>query len=86
MVILTIFILWIVVLYIIKLNREIYEFKKYYSQHKDIYVPSYKEIIDNNLWYIQFFNFIKAQIRNRNISKIKNNPGFAIANSEENDN
>lgn len=40
--------IWIVALYIIRLNLELYAYKKYFSQHNDIYVPSYEELTSTN--------------------------------------
>ncbi|MGE5681738.1 MAG: hypothetical protein ACM34K_12745 [Bacillota bacterium] len=39
---------WVVSLYIIRLHRELFLYRKYLNQHNDIYVPSYSEVLQMN--------------------------------------
>ncbi len=49
---------WFMMWYIVKIKRELSGYRKYLNQHNDIYVPSYKEIIENQHWSTQLFNAI----------------------------
>ena len=69
--ILILFFIWIALLYIIRLKKEINGYRKYFSQHDSIYVPSYKEITVNNHWTIQLVKYIASQLREAKITNAK---------------
>ena len=61
--------IWITLLYLIRLKMEVSEYRKYFSQHNDIYVPSFKEIAQSNHWSIQLAKYITSQIKEIRIRK-----------------
>jgi hypothetical protein len=49
---------WFLMWYVVKMKRELGGYRKYLNQHNDIYVPSYKEIVENQHWSSQLINTI----------------------------
>ncbi|MGE5499212.1 MAG: hypothetical protein ACM3Q2_14110 [Syntrophothermus sp.] len=56
--------IWIVALYIIRLNLELHAYRKYLNQHTDIYVPSYDELISTNSFISRTISSLMSQFRN----------------------
>jgi uncharacterized iron-regulated protein len=61
--ILIIFGVWVAILYFIRLKKEVSEYRKHFSQHDDIYVPSYKELTESNHWSIQLAKNLTSQVK-----------------------
>lgn len=60
---LIIFVIWGVVLYIVRLKKELGQYRKYFTKHDDIYVPSYKELKENNGQIVQLIKFVFSQLK-----------------------
>ncbi|RJP73184.1 MAG: hypothetical protein C4539_02075 [Ignavibacteriales bacterium] len=56
---------WFMMWYIVKIKREMSRYRKYLNQHNDIYVPSYKEITENQHWSSQLINTIGQNYKSR---------------------
>ncbi len=56
---------WFMMWYIVKIKRELSGYRKYLNQHNDIYVPSYKEITENQYWSSQLINTIGQNYKSR---------------------
>lgn len=56
---------WFMMWYIVKIKRELSGYRKYLNQHSDIYVPSYKEITENQYWSSQLINTIGQNYKSR---------------------
>ena len=56
---------WVSILYIIHLKKELNTYKKLYNQHSDIYVPSLREVSNQNHWSIQFAKYVTDQLQSR---------------------
>jgi hypothetical protein len=69
--ILILLIIWASILYIVRLKKDLNIYRKYLSQHDDIYVPSYKEITANNHWTIQLAKYISLQLKDIKFPKEK---------------
>jgi len=85
--------IWLLGIYFIKMQMEIKAYKKHLNQHKDIYVPSYTEMMKTNHWTIQLTKYLLREyreMREDNLAKkvynsIKNNesvPVLALASQE----
>ncbi|MGE5400682.1 MAG: hypothetical protein ACM3S2_09775 [Ignavibacteriales bacterium] len=57
------FVVWVFVLYLVRIHMELFAYRKYFSQHNNIYVPSYKEIIKMDHWSLRLVQFIFSQFR-----------------------
>ncbi|MCX6150628.1 MAG: hypothetical protein NTX22_08910 [Ignavibacteriales bacterium] len=67
--IIIIFSSWAVLLYFIRLKRELSEYRKYFRQHDDIYVPSYKELAETNHWSIELAKYLSSQVKGDTLKK-----------------
>lgn len=63
-------IIWFMMWYIIKTKRELSEYRKFFSQNNNIYVPSYKEIIEDHHWSVQLLKAFNEKFQS---SKRQNN-------------
>lgn len=60
------FLVWVFILYFIRIHMELYSYRKYFSQHNDIYVPSFSEMSKMDHWSIHTVQYIFAQFRRTN--------------------
>ena len=63
---------WMLGICFIRVYRELRVFRSLYNQHRDIYVPSYEEMMKMNHWTIQFTRFLLKELkkaRKNNINK-----------------
>ncbi|HEX2960751.1 MAG TPA: hypothetical protein VHO43_03110 [Ignavibacteriales bacterium] len=60
------FLIWVFLLYFIRIHMELYSYRKYFSQHNDIYVPSYNELAKTDHWGIRTAQYIFTQFRRTN--------------------
>jgi len=65
---------WFMMWYVVKIKRELSGYRKYLNQHNDIYVPSYKEIIESHQWQAQLINIVSQKFQGSKRQKI----GLAI--------
>lgn len=63
---------WVLLLYLIRLHREISFYKRIFNQHKDIYVPTLPEMLERStpgrhIFYsvLEYFRFAGASTRQR---------------------
>lgn len=64
--------IWLIGIFIIRTQMELRALKKHFNQHRDIYVPSYEELMRMNHWSIQLARFLIKEFRktkNNNISR-----------------
>lgn len=63
---------WMLGICFIRVYRELRVFRNLYNQHRDIYVPSYEELMKVNHWSIQLTRFLINEFkkaRKNNINK-----------------
>ncbi len=53
---------WIIGVYFIKIKMELNAFRKKAVEHKDIYVPSYNEMMRFNHWSLNLLKYVLNQI------------------------
>jgi hypothetical protein len=62
--------IWVFGIYFIRIHMELRAFKKEFNQHRDIYVPSYEELMKMNHWSMQLARFIIKEINKAKKSNI----------------
>jgi hypothetical protein len=45
------------------LKKELSEYKKHFTQHDDIYIPSYNELTENKSQTVQIIKFVFSQLK-----------------------
>ncbi|HEX2865501.1 MAG TPA: hypothetical protein VHO03_00590 [Ignavibacteriales bacterium] len=60
------FLVWVFVLYLVRIHMELFSYRKYFSQHNDIYVPSFSEMAKTDHWSMRTVQYLFAQFRRTN--------------------